>query len=90
MSKDKPDYEKLATLDEVDAEIHKHKELIVRKVKERGQLKSNRKDAMKGFNDELKEVEFQLDHNTEILDELNRHKKLIMAGGGPKMNLKSV
>jgi hypothetical protein len=90
MSKKKPDYETLTTAQEVDEEIQKCKDLICKKVKLRGQLKDNKKDAMKGYNDELKIVEEELDFNVAAIDELNRHKKLILAGHQPKAKLQSV
>lgn len=45
---------------------------------------------MKGYNDELKRVEEELDHNTGVLDELGRHKRLILAGAVPGQKLHSV
>lgn len=86
-----PDYDKITTIDEVEQEIQKYKDLICRKVKERGQIRDNKKDAMKGYNDELKEVEAQLEHGTAVIDELNRHKRLVLAGAvSPKKALQSV
>lgn len=90
MPREQRDYEKLATVEEVESEIQKTKDLICRKVKERGQIRDNRKDAMKAYNDELKEVEAQLEEGTAVLDELKRHLKLVLAGGGPKAKLQSV
>lgn len=91
MSKKKPDYEAIVSIDEVEIEIQKCKDIICKKVKLRGQIKDNKKDAMKAYNDELKEVEEDLDFNVACIDELNRHKKLLAAGHVPnKQNLKSV
>ena len=87
---EKPNYDKITTVDEVDEEIQKTKDLICRRVKERGQIKDARKDAMKGYNDELKRVEEELDYNTGVLDELGRHKRLILAGAVPGQKLHSV
>lgn len=87
----KPNYDKITTIDEVEREIQKTKDTICRKAKERGQVKDNRKEAMKGYNDELKICEEELDFNLGVLDELNRHKKLVLAGAvGPKAGLQSV
>lgn len=76
---EKPDYEKMTSIVEVETEIQKYKETIVRKVKVRGQTKENRKEAMKGYNDALKELEEELDFSTVVIDELERHKRLLQA-----------
>ncbi len=88
--KKKPDYDKLVDINEVEEQISDYKNRICRKAKERGQIKDNRKEAMKAYNDELKVCEEELDHALGVLDELNRHKKLVLAGVGPKRNLQSV
>jgi hypothetical protein len=78
--REKPDYEKqFTTVDECDEEIQNHKDLIVRKVKERFQTQDNKRDAMRGYNDVLKEIEEELDFSTGVIDELHRHKKLLLA-----------
>lgn len=78
--REKPDYEKqFTTVDECDEEIQNHKNLIVRKVKERFQVIDNKKAAMRGYNETLKEIEEELDFSTGVLDELHRHKKLVIA-----------
>lgn len=91
MSDNAPNYDKIITIEEVESEIQKHKDLVCRKAKERGQIRENRKEAMKAYNDELKICEEELDFNLGVLDELNRHKKLVLAGAvGPKKSLQSV
>lgn len=78
--REKPDYEKeYTTVAECEDGIQKCKDLIVRKVKERFQTMDNKKDAMRGYNDTLKEIEEDLDFNTGAIDELKRHRKLLMA-----------
>jgi hypothetical protein len=89
--REKPDYEKqYTTVDECDEAIQSHKDLIVRKVKERFQTQDNKRDAMKGYNDTLKEIEEELDFSTGVIDELKRHKKLILAKAERGGKLQSV
>lgn len=83
--REKPDYERaFTTIEDCEKEIARLKDDICRKVKARGQTKQNKKDAMAGYNETLKELEADLDFNTEVIDELLRHMKLLDAQGGPK------
>ena len=90
MSKKKPEYDELDSVSAVDEEIQKCKDLIYKKVKLRGQTRENKKEATKAYNDELKIIEEELDFNVCAIDELNRHKRLLLAGHKPKAKLQSV
>jgi hypothetical protein len=78
--REKPDYEKdFKTVEDCEAEIDRLKDRVLKKLKERGQTIENKKAAAKGYNDVIKELEAELDHNVEVVDELKRHMKLLDA-----------
>ncbi len=71
---DKPDYHKLRTIEDADAEIARRKDAVCRKVKQHAQIKESKKDAVAAFNEQLKMVAEELDHELGVLDELGRRR----------------
>ncbi len=70
----KPDYGKLVSVDEVDAEITRRRDAICRKVKQQAQVKETKKQTLAGLNEQIREVGEELNHEIGVLDELVRRR----------------
>lgn len=79
---DTPNYESLTTLEEVDAEIERHKERLVGKDKLQARVKEEKKDFNSAINEQLKEIEEERLHEIDVLSALEQHKQLLANGGG--------
>lgn len=73
----RPDYESFVSTDEVDKEIENTKNEICRKAKQMFQTKETKKEAVAAFNEQLKELNEEIDHNLGVLDELVTRKRVI-------------
>jgi hypothetical protein len=76
------DYEKVTTLDEADEYIDQTKQTIVRKFRLQEQVRGNRKDVVAGYNEQLKHLKQELDHELGVLGGLEDRKKLLAARSG--------
>lgn len=72
---EKPDYDKFKTVDAVETEIEKHKDVVCSKVKLQGQVKQQKKDSNGAYNDQLKSLQEEIDHEVEVIDEFKRRIK---------------
>jgi len=75
---EKPNYEAMKTVEEVESEIETRKNTIVRQTKHKEQVESEKKDIVGGFNDELKVLKKSISHEIEVIDELERRKLELM------------
>lgn len=70
-----PDYEKLTTVDEVDAAIQKHKDILVGKDTTESMIKAEKKDYVSAMNGQLKELNEEREHEIGVLGALNDRRK---------------
>jgi len=79
--REKPDYDSFKTLQAIDDEIAKTKTEVCRKTKQLFQTKEAKKEAMGAYNEQIKEMTEEVDHNLGVLDELNTRRRVIEKGG---------
>lgn len=89
-ARDVPNYEALTTIEEVDEEIERHKQILVGKDVLESRMKHDKKTYVSALNEQLKELSEEREHEIEVLSALEQHKMLISNGGGmiipmPKM-----
>ncbi len=75
-----PDYEKISTVDECDALIQEHKDILVRKDKTEMQIKHSKKESNAAHNEQLKELLEEREHEIGVIDALVDRKKVLLAG----------
>ncbi len=71
------DYSDFQTDDETATELDKRKSALARLVKLSEQTKQEKKDMAAGFNDTLKELKEQIDHELAAIDGLTAHRKTL-------------
>jgi hypothetical protein len=74
---DEIDYSEFTTVKAVDEEIQKRKDSVCRKVKHQQQLVADKKDTVKSYNDQIKEVKAKVEEELAILDGLAAQRKLL-------------
>jgi hypothetical protein len=74
---EKLDYEKFKTVDAVDDEVRIHKDIVCRKVRQHINIKDEKKTAVGAYNEQLKEIEEELDHEIKTLDALNDRRRAL-------------
>jgi hypothetical protein len=74
-----PEYEKLTTVEQVDAEVEKHKTILVGKDKTESQIKANKKEYVKSMNEQLKELNQEREHEIGVLGALDDRRRQINA-----------
>ncbi len=74
-----PEYEKLTTIEQVEAEIEKHKTVLVGKDKTESQIKANKKEYVKALNEQLKELNQEREHEIDVLSALDDRRRVIAA-----------
>lgn len=77
-----PSYDKLKSVEEVDALIAKYQEELHRRTKQHLQAKQNKKDEVASFNEVIKETAEDIDHVVGVLDELKLTKTRLDVPGG--------
>jgi hypothetical protein len=77
VEKEKIDYEKFKTVASVEEEIIKHKDIVIRKVRQQINIKDEKKTANAAYNEQLKEVEEEIDHEIKVLDALNSRQRAL-------------
>lgn len=75
--KEKLDYEKFKSVEDVETEIAKHKDTVIRKVRQQINIKDEKKEANAAYNEQLKEVEEEIDNEIKTLDALNDRKRVL-------------
>lgn len=70
-----PDYEKLMTIAQVDAELERHKDSLVTKDRAEARVKEEKKDYVKAMNDTLKEISEERDHEMGVIGALEDRKR---------------
>jgi hypothetical protein len=76
---DVPDYDALKTVDDVEEEIQRHKDILVRQDIMEWRMKQDKKDAVSSYNEQLKEIKEERDHEMGVLGALEDRKKVLNA-----------
>ena len=74
-----PDYDSLKTIEDVEEEIQKRKDNLVRQDLMEWRMKQDKKDAVSSYNEQLKEIKEERDHEMGVLGALEDRKKVINA-----------
>lgn len=77
-----PNYEALMSVDEVEAEIERRKNILVGKDRTEYQIKESKKDYVSAINEQLRELKEEREHEIVVLSALEDRKKQILAGAG--------
>jgi hypothetical protein len=85
-----PDYEALTTIEEVEEEAERHKQILVGKDVLESRMKRDKKDYVSALNEQLKELREEREHEIDVLSALEQRKMVISNAGGvvipmPKM-----
>lgn len=80
--RDVPDYEAFTTVEEVDEEIERHKQILVGKDVLESRMKHDKKTYVSALNEQLKELSEEREHEIEVLSALEQRKMLISNSGG--------
>ncbi len=76
-----PDYESFTTLEEIDEEIERHKQILVGKDVLESKMKKDKKDYVSALNETLKELAEEREHEIDVLSALEQRKQVIANGG---------
>jgi hypothetical protein len=76
-----PDYSKLTTLDEVDAEIEVHKQKLVQKDVLEYRIRGDKKEYVAALNEQLKELKEEREFEMDTISALEAHKQVLANQG---------
>lgn len=76
-----PDYESLHTLEAVDAEVERHKQILVGKDILEAKMKKDKKEYVSSLNEQLKELAEEREHEIDVLSALEQRKQMIENSG---------
>jgi hypothetical protein len=74
-----PDYEAFHNVDEIDAAIQKHKDILVGKDRIEYQIKSEKREYVKDMNEQIKIIEEEREHEIVVLSALEDRKRVLHA-----------
>lgn len=85
-----PDYEAFTTIEEIEEEVERHKQILVGKDVLESRMKRDKKDYVGALNEQLKELAEEREHEIDVLSALEQRRMVIANGGGvvipmPKM-----
>lgn len=85
-----PDYEALTTIEEIEEEVERHKQLLVGKDVLESKMKRDKKEYVSALNEQLKELAEEREHEIDVLSALEQRKMIVANSGGviipmPKM-----
>jgi hypothetical protein len=66
---DHPDYSKIKTVEDAEKLIEEHKGTLYRKTKIQGQIKGDKKESNKAYNEQLKELSEEIDFEVGVIDQ---------------------
>lgn len=75
-----PNYEAFTTIEDVDKEIERHKQILVGKDVLESRMKRDKKEYVGAVNEQLKELAEEREHEIDVLSALGQRKQLIAAG----------
>ncbi len=71
------DTEKFTTTKDAENALESHKDTLCRKVKQQLQVKDAKKEAMGAYNEQLKELNEEIDHEIGVLDSLTDRVRVL-------------
>lgn len=74
-----PEYEKLTTIEEVDALLQTHKDRLVTKDITESKIKADKKEYTSAINEQLKELGEEREHEMGVIGALNDRRRVIAA-----------
>ena len=74
---EKLDFDKFKTVEDVETEVVKHKDIVIRKVRQQLSIKEEKKTANGAYNEQLAEIAEDIDHEIKTLDALHDRKKVL-------------
>ncbi len=77
-----PNYEAMITVEDVEAEIDRRKNILVGKDRTEYQIKENKKEYVAAMNEQLRELKEEREHEIVVIGALEDRKKQILAGAG--------
>lgn len=77
-----PDYEALTTVEDVEEEIERHKQILVGKDVLESKMKKDKKDYVGALNEQLKELSEEREHEIDVLSALEQRKVIVLNSGG--------
>lgn len=78
-----PNYEAFHTMEDIQNEIERHKQILVSKDILEDRMKKDKKDYVSSLNEQLKELAEEREHEIDVLSALEQRKQLINSQGIP-------
>lgn len=75
-----PDYESYLEVETIDEAISGHKDVLYSKVKLQEDLKQQKRDMAKGYNDQIKILQEEVDYELGVISAFNDRKRVVAAG----------
>jgi hypothetical protein len=76
-----PNYEAFTTIEDVDKEIERHKQILVGKDVLESHMKRDKKEYVSAINEQLKELSEEREHEIDVISALEQRKQIINAAG---------
>jgi len=80
--RDVPNYEAMVTVEDVETEIDRRKNILVGKDRTEYQIKENKREYVVAMNEQLRELKEEREHEIVVIGALEDRKKQILAGAG--------
>lgn len=77
-----PNYEAMMSVDEVEEEIERRKNILVGKDRTEYQIKETKREYVSAINEQLLELKEEREHEIVVIGALEDRKKQILAGAG--------
>lgn len=77
-----PDYEALTTIEEIEEEVERHKQILVGKDVLESKMKKDKKEYVGALNEQLKELTEEREHEIDVLSALEQRRMIVANGGG--------
>lgn len=74
-----PDYESFKTVEEVETQIEKHKNLLVGKDRTESQIKKEKKEYVSALNEQLRELNEEREHEIDVISALEARRQVLHA-----------
>jgi hypothetical protein len=77
-----PNYEALLSVEEIDEEIEKRKNILVGKDRTEYQIKENKREYVAAMNEQLRDLKEEREHEINVLSALDQRKTQLLNGAG--------
>jgi len=79
---DTPNYEALMTVEDIETEIERRKNILVGKDRTEYQIKESKREYVSAANEQLRDLKEEREHEIVVLSALEDRKKQILASNG--------